>query len=213
MIINIFQIISSYSCIYNNLDLRLSETITNGNPIRSSKEGTSIGMGCLVLILSLLLVALPLFASEKSLKTSTPLYTDDDLDKYKYPSDRNESSDDSNIQKNEAYSTGSKEIGQEHPTKGISPPEDKKRPYSNIRAILYKTSWWPQVRKVREYLQSLGVNLVEYDIEKDQSKKDEIIEKSGKKSVPFIDIEGIYITGADFQKIKQAVEKKRMQDQ
>ncbi len=141
MIIDIFQIISSYSCIYNNLDLCSSETITNGNPIRSSKEGTSVGMGCLVLILSLLLIATPVFASEKSSKTGAPLYTDDDLEKYKYPSDRNESSDDSNIQKNEAYSTGGKEIGQEHPTKGTSPPEDKKRPYSDIRAILYMTSW------------------------------------------------------------------------
>jgi glutaredoxin len=55
------------------------------------------------------------------------------------------------------------------------------------------------------------VNLIQHDIEKDKSKRDEMIEKSGRTGIPFIDIEGIYIYGANLQGIKKAVEKRRSQ--
>ena len=60
------------------------------------------------------------------------------------------------------------------------------------------------------YLQSLGVNLVEYDIEQDRSKEKEMLEKSGKWSVPFIDIEGIYIIGCNKKRIKQVIDQRRI---
>jgi len=53
------------------------------------------------------------------------------------------------------------------------------------------------------------VNIVEYDIEKDRSKAQEMFEKSGKRSVPFIDIEGIYVSGSNKQMIKRAVDQRR----
>jgi glutaredoxin len=55
--------------------------------------------------------------------------------------------------------------------------------------------------------------LIEYDINKDRSKKSEMIEKSGRQTVPFIDVEGLYITGYDPQRIKQAIEKRRSVEQ
>jgi hypothetical protein len=48
-----------------------------------------------------------------------------------------------------------------------------------------------------------------YDIEKDRSKEKEMLEKRGKWSVPFMDIEGIYVTGCSEKKIKQAIDQRR----
>jgi hypothetical protein len=44
---------------------------------------------------------------------------------------------------------------------------DEKRPYGSIKVIMYKTSWCGYCRKAREYVQSLRVNLVEYDVDRD----------------------------------------------
>jgi mycoredoxin len=65
-------------------------------------------------------------------------------------------------------------------------------------------------RKAREYLQSLGVDLVEYDIEKNPSMQKETLSKSGgSKGVPLIDVKGIIIRGYSPSAIKDAVEKRR----
>jgi glutaredoxin len=75
---------------------------------------------------------------------------------------------------------------------------------------MYITSWCGYCRKAREYLQSLRVNLVEYDVEKDPSKGKEMLSKSGgSKGVPLIDVEGIIIRGYSQSAIKDAVEKRR----
>jgi thiol-disulfide isomerase/thioredoxin len=67
-------------------------------------------------------------------------------------------------------------VNSPQPKSGIT---KEKRPYSSITVITYITSWCGYCRKAREYLQSLGVNLVEYDIEKDPSKGKEMLSKSG----------------------------------
>jgi len=53
------------------------------------------------------------------------------------------------------------------------------------------------------------VNLIEYDIERDREKEKELWTKSWRKSVPFIDIEGIYLSGFSEGSIREAVERKR----
>ena len=54
------------------------------------------------------------------------------------------------------------------------------------------------------------MNLVEYDIEKDQSKRDEMLGKSGgSRGVPLIDIEGIIVRGFGRNAIKDGIEKRR----
>jgi glutaredoxin len=72
------------------------------------------------------------------------------------------------------------------------------------------TSWCGYCRKARAYIYSLGVNLIEYNIEKDVSKREEMLRKSGGSTgVPLIDVEGIIIRGYNPEAIKAAVEKRR----
>lgn len=63
--------------------------------------------------------------------------------------------------------------------------------------------------KARALLRELGVDLVEYNIETDSPARRELISKSGTTSIPFIDVEGIYIRGYSERAIRQAVERKR----
>jgi len=86
----------------------------------------------------------------------------------------------------------------------------EKRSYGSIDAIMYMTSWCGYCRKARAYIYSLGVNLIEYNIEKDVSKREEMLRKSGGSTgVPLIDVEGIIIRGYSPEAIKAAVEKRR----
>jgi glutaredoxin len=86
----------------------------------------------------------------------------------------------------------------------------EKRSYGNINVIMYMTSWCGYCRKARDYIHSLNVDLVEYNIEKDKSKREEMLSKSGGSTgVPLIDIEGIIIKGYNPDAIKAAIEKRR----
>jgi len=82
--------------------------------------------------------------------------------------------------------------------------------YGDIDVIMYSTNWCPQCKKAREYLDTLGVSLVVYDVDADNEKKAEMLGKSGGSSgVPLIDVEGIIIRGNNQVAIKKAIEKKR----
>jgi glutaredoxin len=86
----------------------------------------------------------------------------------------------------------------------------ERRPYRDIHVIMYMTSWCPYCSKARKYLHSLGVNLIEYDIEKDRRRGEEMLSKSGgSRGVPLIDIEGIIIRGYNSDAIKKAIEIRR----
>jgi glutaredoxin len=78
----------------------------------------------------------------------------------------------------------------------------------DIQVIMYMTDWCGYCRQAREYLHSLGVNLIEYDIEKDKGKREEM-HKRGGKGVPLIDVEGILIKGYSPKLIKDAIEEKK----
>jgi glutaredoxin len=87
---------------------------------------------------------------------------------------------------------------------------EEKRSYSNIDVILYLTSWCGYCRKAKEYLRSLNVNVIEYDIEKNPDKAKEMLSKTGgSRGVPVIDVEGIIIRGYSQRAIEDAVEKRR----
>jgi mycoredoxin len=84
------------------------------------------------------------------------------------------------------------------------------RPYRDIKVTMYMTSWCPYCTKAREYIRSLGVNLVEYNVETDRSREKEMLQKSGgSKGVPLIDVEGIILRGYSQSAIKAAIEQKR----
>ena len=98
----------------------------------------------------------------------------------------------------------------EHLTKPKSGSIQGKRPYRDIRVVMYMTSWCPYCTKARNFLRSLDVNLVEYDIEKDKSKREEMLSKSGGSTgVPFIDVEGMLIRGYNPDALRSAIERRR----
>jgi glutaredoxin len=55
----------------------------------------------------------------------------------------------------------------------------------------------------------MGVSLVEYDIEKHQQKREEMIAKSGSRVVPVVDVEGIVIRGYSAEAMRDAIEQRR----
>jgi glutaredoxin len=98
----------------------------------------------------------------------------------------------------------------EHLTKPKSGSIQGKRPYRDIRVVMYMTSWCPYCAEARNFLRSLDVNLVEYDIERDKSKREEMLSKSGGSTgVPFIDVEGMLIRGYNPDAIRSAIERRR----
>ena len=85
-----------------------------------------------------------------------------------------------------------------------------KRAYNNILVLMYMTDWCGYCKAARQYLNTLGVRLVEYNIERDAGKKEEMKKKSGGSTgVPLIDVEGIIIHGYDAVGIERALEEKR----
>lgn len=87
---------------------------------------------------------------------------------------------------------------------------DAARSSSDITVIMYMTDWCPYCVKARQYINSLGVRLVEYNVERDPEKARERTMKSGgRKGVPVIDVEGIIIPGYSPEAIKAAVEQRR----
>jgi len=86
----------------------------------------------------------------------------------------------------------------------------EKRPIEDIKVVMYMTDWCPVCKEARVYLKALGVNLVEYNVDKDPQKKEEWIRKVGnKRGVPTLDIEGIILQGLYGEKILAAIEEKR----
>jgi glutaredoxin len=109
-----------------------------------------------------------------------------------------------------------KEEATGRPVAGESLPKCKseifegKRAYRDIHVIMYMTSWCPYCSKARNYLRSLDVNLIEYDIEKDRNKREEMLSKSGgSRGVPLIDIEGIIVRGYNSDAMRAAIEERR----
>lgn len=86
---------------------------------------------------------------------------------------------------------------------------EPRRSYGAIDVILYQTSWCPYCVKAREFLKSMGVSLIEHDIEKDPAQREEMIAKSGSRGVPVVDIEGIIIRGYAPDAMRSAIERKR----
>jgi glutaredoxin len=83
---------------------------------------------------------------------------------------------------------------------------------SDIQVVMYMTDWCPYCKKAGEYIKSFGVNLIEYDIEKNESRKKEMkVLSGGSGMVPLIYIEGIIIRGYVPEEISEAVEKRKKQ--
>ncbi len=66
-----------------------------------------------------------------------------------------------------------------------------------MNVIIYSTPTWPWCTKVKDYLNSKNVSFTDYDVSKDQEKAVEMVQKSGQRGVPVLDIDGQIIVGFD----------------
>lgn len=63
------------------------------------------------------------------------------------------------------------------------------------KVIVYSTSSCPYCVMVKEYLKSKNINFESIDVNSDYEKAMEMIQKSGQRGVPVIDINGKIIVG------------------
>jgi glutaredoxin-like YruB-family protein len=73
---------------------------------------------------------------------------------------------------------------------------------------LYSTSWCGWCKKTRALLTSLGVAFTEKDVERDPAAAVERTRKSGRRSVPVLDIGGTIIVGYDEARTRELLKPK-----
>jgi glutaredoxin 3 len=62
---------------------------------------------------------------------------------------------------------------------------------------MYATTWCPYCARARALLQKKGVAFSEIDIDEEPRRRDEMIRRAGRTSVPQIFIDGEHIGGSD----------------
>jgi glutaredoxin len=112
-------------------------------------------------------------------------------------------------EKKETESSGSK-AKEGAPAKSDVREVEMKRSNRDIKVVMYMTTWCPVCKKAREYLNSIGVNLIEYDVEKDEEKNKEWLSKAdARRGVPVLDIEGTVLQGLNTQAISAVLEERK----
>jgi glutaredoxin-like YruB-family protein len=71
--------------------------------------------------------------------------------------------------------------------------------------LVYSTPTCPWCIRVKQFLTDNNIPFENYDVAADQSKAEEMVQKSGQMAVPVLDIAGEIIIGFDKEKIKQAL--------
>ena len=71
--------------------------------------------------------------------------------------------------------------------------------------MVYSTSHCPYCIKLKDFLKQNNIKYVEYNVEEDKEKANEMVEKSGQMGVPVIDIDGTVIVGFDKQAVAKAL--------
>lgn len=71
--------------------------------------------------------------------------------------------------------------------------------------IVYSTPTCPWCTKAKSYLKSKDIEFKDVDVSQDQAAAVEMIEKSGQRGVPVIDIEGDIIVGFDKDNIDKSL--------
>lgn len=81
---------------------------------------------------------------------------------------------------------------------------------NDAKVIVYSTTWCAFCKTEKQYLEKLGVDFVEKDIEADASAHDELMAKIGGnfRGVPVTDIDGDLVLGFDRPKIDELLKSK-----
>lgn len=66
-----------------------------------------------------------------------------------------------------------------------------------MNVILYTTPTCHFCSVAKQFLQQHRVAFVEYDLSRDRKKMEEIVQRTGRASVPVIEIDGDFIVGFD----------------
>ena len=69
--------------------------------------------------------------------------------------------------------------------------------------VVYTTAWCGWCRKTLTFLDERGVRYVNKDIEANDWNRDELIEKTGRTSIPVVEIDGEIIRGYDASRMEQ----------
>lgn len=70
---------------------------------------------------------------------------------------------------------------------------------------VYSTPGCPWCHKAKEFLGEKGVEFKDIDVSQDQEAAKEMIDKSGQRGVPVLDINGKILVGFDQAKIEEAL--------
>lgn len=68
--------------------------------------------------------------------------------------------------------------------------------------IIYSTPTCPFCHKAKAFLGEHNVAFIDYNVAEDETKRDEMVEKSGQLGVPVIDIDGQIIVGFDQERLQ-----------
>ena len=70
---------------------------------------------------------------------------------------------------------------------------------------IYSTPTCPWCKKTKEFFEANKAKFTDVDVSSDDKAKKEMIEKSGQKGVPVIDIDGKILIGFDEAKLREAL--------
>ncbi|MCS7197977.1 MAG: NrdH-redoxin [Candidatus Bipolaricaulota bacterium] len=65
------------------------------------------------------------------------------------------------------------------------------------RVVIYTTPTCQHCGIAKQFLAEQGIGFIEYDLSKDHQKMAEIVSRTGRASVPIIEIDGEFIVGFD----------------
>lgn len=70
-----------------------------------------------------------------------------------------------------------------------------------MKVVVYTTATCPWCKVVKDYLKSNNISFVEHDVGADSKAAMEMIDKSGQRGVPVVDINGDIVIGFDQDRI------------
>ncbi len=72
---------------------------------------------------------------------------------------------------------------------------------------VYSTTTCPHCHDAKDFLKEQGVPFEDINVQEDEKAREEMIEKSGQRGVPVLDIDGEILVGFDRDKIEDLIKK------